>query len=241
MNKLLIVMLTIFISCSQQTKQKNKAIVKYSSTFIHDEPCDNYTITKATTVDFTYANARYRNLILNDTLVYGKQNGIIKLPLKNKQQVVFTDTLQGTDDTNVREYKYEGQYKNVGYYFVSGLFWEFVEGNLVNKSTGAKTAIWTEPIISPNGKRIASLPMPYGLEGTPNGFQIWQVIGDANTTSNSSLKKCIEFDQAIWTPIDLAWETDNSFILKVVDIDKYLTNEGVPNTKDAYCLRVKLR
>lgn len=112
---------------------------------------------------------------------------------------------------------------------------------MINRSTGEKTAIWTNPILSPTGKRIASLPMPYGLEGTPNGFQIWQVFGDANTSTNSSLKKCIELDQAIWTPIDLVWESDNSFILKVVNIDKYLTNEGEPNTKDAYCLRVVLK
>lgn len=122
MNKHFWIIFLCIVSCTEKAKIKPSNSKKDSITIVQINRCDNYSITKATALDFVNAHVKSHDAILKDTLLYRKQNGIIQLPLNNKQLATFTDTLLGTDDTNVREYKYEGQYKNIGYYFVSGLF-----------------------------------------------------------------------------------------------------------------------
>src|SRR5690606_35583514 len=128
---------------------------------------------------------------------------------------------------------YQGQFKKIGFYIVRGSFWEHSEFYLMDKRTGRQTTIWSSPTISPTDKFIANLSMPYGLEGVPNGVQVWRIDKlYKNQVGPISLSKHLELDHQIWAPDDIFWETDNSIILKVAAVDKYMNQSGQPNEND---------
>jgi hypothetical protein len=129
-----------------------------------------------------------------------------------------------------------GQYKNLGFFLVEGLFYERYECYLIDKKTGRKTTIWNKPKLSPSSKYFANLSVPYGYAGDPNGIQIWKI----EESYRIDLSKYLELDQQIWCPIDFVWETDNSLLLKVVPIDKFWESNDEVNETDYYYLRINL-
>lgn len=83
--------------------------------------------------------------------------------------------------------------------------------------------------------------MNYGLEGVPNGIQIWRIdINEKNQVEPITIVKHIEIDQESWVPYDFVWETDNSIILKVVTVEIFLNASGQPKDNDFYFLRLNL-
>ena len=155
----------------------------------------------------------------------------------DKGNVIFKDTLtEKIEAQDVREYKYIGQFKKIGFYVASGSFWEHYECYLISKRTGMKTTIWNNPTLSPSDNFIANLSLPYGLEGLPNGIQIWRV----NQKNNAKIEKYIELDQQIWAPIEMFWETEKAIILRVADTKKLDNENGVRKETDFYYLRLKI-
>lgn len=197
-----------------------------------------FSITNASTEDFAEAKRKYKDKTFCDTATLKKKNGIIKLPVDQKWRpfVIFTDTLLNTDEGKIRKYQYLGQFDNIGFYIVDGNFYEHYECYLIDKRTGNKTTTWNRPFLSPTSRYFANLSMPYGLEGVPNGIQIWKV----ETSNQNYLSKYLELDQQIWVPDDFVWESDNSLLLRVVSVDKFWNKNGQVNDKDYYYLRLKL-
>lgn len=191
-------------------------------------------ITQATQNDFDIARNNYTDDLLYDT-IHSKQNGTIKLRISNpnKQFIAFTDT-KGEEER--QEYRYIGQFKTIGYYLIAGLFWEQEEYYLINKTSGEKTTIWNKPKLSPTTKYIANLSPAFGLEGTPNGLQIWRVEND-----KQNIKKITEIDQSIWAPYSFYWETETSLILNSNPTDKYYTQEGNLNTVNSSFIRIHIK
>ncbi len=229
----LIICLTILLSACGQKKAtiENKTIILVDS-------LETFSITKATEQDFTEGKNSYKDKLIQDTLNVRKVGGVTEVFLNKPNypsSVIFKDTLVNIGDTEEREYHYLGHFPNLENYLVSGAFWEHYECYLINKETGSKTTIWSRPFLSPNSKYFANLSLPYGLEGLPNGIQIWKIEGQ------SHLSKYLELDQQIWVPDDFIWETDNSLILRVIDVEKYLNFTGQPNKKDFYYLRLRLK
>ena len=197
-----------------------------------------FSITKTTIENFTKAKKIYKDKFIQDTLNIKKVNGVTEVPLHRPHyppSVNFKDTLVGIGETEEREYHYLGHFPDLDNYLVSGTFWEHYECYLIDKETGSKTTTWSRPYLSPTSKYFANLSLPYGLEGLPNGIQIW------NIENQNYLSKYFELDQQIWVPDDFVWETDNSLILKVATVDKYLNENGQPNEKDFYYLRLQLK
>jgi hypothetical protein len=147
--------------------------------------------------------------------------------------VIFKDTLVDVGETEEELFQYLGYFPDLEYYLVSGSFWEHSECYLINKETGRKTTTWNRPNPSPTSKYFANISIPYGLEGVENGIQIWKV-----ETNQNYLSKYLELDQQIWVPLDFVWENDNSIILKVTPVSKYLTENGQPNYTDFYYLKL---
>ena len=84
--------------------------------------------------------------------------------------------------------------------------------------------------------------MAYGLEGVPNGLQIWNIERQENNQIEPvTIQKYLELDQLIWVPDDFVWETDNSLILKVASVEKYINESGQQHNGDFYYLRLKLK
>ncbi|MES2560484.1 MAG: hypothetical protein V4590_12125 [Bacteroidota bacterium] len=243
MKQQLLCMLTILLAaCGQQSQSGGSASPEHKANV--NDSLQAFSITTATADNFLKAKKTYTDQTLYDTATYKKVNGAIRLPVDEKWRpfVLFTDTLLHTDNSNIREYYYVGQFDKIGFYIVGGSFWEHSEYYLIDKRTGKQTITWSSPTISPNGKFIANLSMMYGLEGVPNGIQVWRVDRQENNQLEPvSLSKYVEIDQQIWAPDDFVWETDHSVVLRVAGVDKYMNEDGQPAETDFYYLRLKLQ
>ena len=202
-----------------------------------------FLIEQATNEDFQKAKNQFQDSFLQDTQHIRKVDGAIRLKTKRgwNPYVVFTDTLLDTDDDEIREYKYLGQYKELDKYLVSGSFWEHFECYAVDKETAQMTTFWNCPIISPDKKMLANLSMAYGLEGVPNGIQVWKVAHEyQNQQGPFVISKFIEIDQQVWAPNDFVWETPSSIILQVFSIETFWEKQGEPTEDDFQYLRLTL-
>ncbi len=237
MTRQIIICLTILLSaCGQKNVTKDNGLVDSEQLTLTDST-QNFSISKATIEDYTKAKNNYKDKFIEDTLNIIKVNGVTEIPLNRPHYppfVIFKDTLVGIGETEEREYQYLGHFPDLDNYLVSGTFWEHYECYLIDKETGDITTTWNRPFLSPNSKYFANLSMAYGLEGVPNGIQIWKV------GSQNNLSKYLELDQQVWVAEEFFWETDNSLILKVAIIEKYLNESGQPNEEDFYYLRLQL-
>lgn len=120
---------------------------------------------------------------------------------------------------------------------VSGTFWEHYEIYLINKKTGENTLLWNNPTLSPSNQFIANLSLPFGLEGTPTGIQIWR-INKIKNTPYISISKHLEIKSIDWAPTDFVWQSDKIILLKVAKVDAFLNNNGIPHKNDYYYLKL---
>ncbi|GAB1447168.1 hypothetical protein MASR2M44_01590 [Bacteroidota bacterium] len=226
----------------QQNSQPSKSVPLENKELANDT-AHSYTITRASLEDFTRAQKSFIDAIQYDTLNYQKVKGEIKLPLSGKSSefVRFTDSLVGTDNAAMREFHYQGQLSKIGHYLVLGSFWEHAEFYLINKQNGKSITLWGAPALSPNRKFVANSSALYGLEGEPNGIQIWRIDNSKSESGEAlSIQKHLEIDQQMWAPDDFYWESDQSLIVKVAPVESYLNESGQPNEKDFYYLRLLL-
>jgi len=201
-----------------------------------------FSITKSSLKDHVKAVKTYKDQLIQDTIMFKKENGILELPLIQPHyppSVIFTDTLvEDGEAFEGREYNYLGQYKKIGFFLVEGHFYEHYECYLIDKRTGRETIIWDKPKLSPSSKYFANISRLHIFEGVPSGIQIWK-IDIIDVSYKVELSKYLELDQRIWFPIDFVWETDNSLILKVVSFNKFWELEKLAN-EDYYYLRINL-
>lgn len=239
---LIFVVTITLLSCKKDSQTSEKAQHIDTVSNASQKPIENskqFEFTVATEQDFIEAKAKFKDKLTQDTINFPKINGEIKLPIEGKKptQLSFRDTLLNTDDENIREYKYEGQFKQIDHYVVSGTFWEHYEIYLINKNTGEYTLLWNNPALSPSNQFIANLSLPFGLEGTPIGIQIWR-INKTNNTSNFSISKHLEINPIDWAPTDFVWESDKVILLKVAKVDTFLNSNGIPHKNDYYYLKL---
>jgi hypothetical protein len=248
MNKLILLYISLSIySCKYSTssnQEKNKQNRSKVTEKLYD--LDTTSIT-----EFNFAKNHYIDDINYDTLNIKKVNGTINLPL-DKKNVSFTsfsdssfsDSLSNSYEIEIEKYNYVGKFDEIGLYIVEGLFWEHFEYYLIDKKSGKKTTLWNKPIISPEENFIANLSMPYGLEGIPNGIQIWKInYKSKNKKKLSKISKIIEIDQQKWVPINIFWKSDSSLILKVISVENFLETNGdieKINSNDYYYLRLNI-
>lgn len=235
--KILIILTFLLAACGQNSQSVDSSSTESKAT--SSDSLQTFSITNATAYDFNKAKKLFIDKTLYDTTIFKNVNGKIKLPIAEKWRpfVTFTDTLLNTDESEVKQYYYVGQFEKIGFYIVGGSFWEHSEYYLIDKRTGRQTITWSSPTISPTDKFIANASMTYGLEGVPNGIQIWRIERNQNNQLEPvSLSKHLELDQQIWAPDDFVWETDNSIILKVAAVDNYMNETGQPKPNDFYYL-----
>lgn len=238
MKQLIIILFFFFAACRQDSHLLDNTLSESNT-----DSLLIFSITRATVDDFNNAKKIFVDKTLYDTITFKKVNGEIKLPVDEKWKpfVVFKDTLLNTEELGVRQYYYVGQFEKIGFYIVGGSFWEHSEYYLIDKRTGRQIITWSSPAISPTDKFIANLSMGYGLEGQPNGIQIWRIDKQENNQAEPfSLSKYLELNQQIWAPDDFVWEADNSIILKVAAVEKYMNENGQPSPTDFYYLRIKI-
>lgn len=258
-NQIFLFLLIINFSCSTQPAPSenqpindlvnadsisNKAEKPTNLQSIPDEFTSTFNLTNAGKADFEKAKKEYKDSLIPDTLTIKKDHGQLRLKINQKWKpyIIFKDTLIGTDNDEIREFKYLGQYKELNHYLVEGRFWEHYESYLIDKESGKITTTWTRPYISPGKKYFANLSMAYGLEGPPNGIQVWTINhNNKNQLEPISINKFIEIDQQIWAPFDFYWESDNALIIKTISVKKFWELNGEPKESDFSYLRLSLK
>ena len=236
--KTLFILALLISACGQVSQTVDNT--SFDNNGLISDSLQTFSITRATVEDFTKAKGLYKDKLIEDTLNIKKKNGIIEIPLNQPHyppSIIFKDTLIGIEETEESQYYYLGHFLDLELYLVSGTFWEHYECYLINKESGSKTTTWSMPYLSPTSKYFANLSLPYGLEGVPNGIQIWRI----EPNSRGNLSKYLELDQQIWAPDDFVWETDNSIIIKVIAIENYYNETDQPNENDFYYLRIKIK
>ncbi|RDC65418.1 hypothetical protein [Adhaeribacter pallidiroseus] len=151
---------------------------------------------------------------------------------------MFRDTLLNTDDPAIRAYRYLGQHAKINQYLVAGRFYEAYETYLVDKTTGAITTTWTEPIVSPDQKYLANSSFATALDEAPNGIQIWEV---ANTEKSPAIKKFLEIVHQDWKPLELHWESSTAILIKTLPMDKYKLLQAEPKEEDFSYWRLRIK
>ncbi len=170
-----------------------------------------------------------RPLQANDTPKTSEREiNALKTDTLNQWTVLQEDTLRIETETgkvefistpNLEEessdFSYKGFNEDNLFHAICGLYWEKYECYLVDHKTSEIDTIWTEPIFSPSNQVLVSKSMDYGLEGIPNGFQIWHL------NQNRNWIKTMEIDQQKWVPIKLNWISNDSVLVKTVTIEHY--------------------
>ena len=236
MNKFKILILTFWaVGCGQKTKtiDNGSSVEVEEKPIIKTDSSQKFSLTTATFVDFEKAKSSYFPKMLIDTSIFKKTNGRIYLPTENGN-VIFKDITQDSIDDLNEEYNYVGQFDKIGFYVVKRDFYEGTNYSLVDRHTGEQTEIWNYPLLSPSSNLIANLSMP-SCEEQSRGIQIWKI----NKHKNKKLQKYIELEQYKWFPDAMFWETENTIILKVSNIDKCVT---IDNLKEIgyYYLRMRI-
>ncbi|WP_191185162.1 hypothetical protein [Pontibacter aquaedesilientis] len=208
-------------------------------TELKEKAAFHYLIENATKADFDKAKKASSDELTPDTVNSRKKNGVIEVLTNGKWKslTAFKDTLNSpeSDDDEIREYKYVGQIKSINKLLVEGYFWEHYECYLVDKSTGKIDTTWTRPYISPDKKMLASLSMPYGLEGPPLGIQILRI-----ENNGQNLTKFLEINQQKWSPYDFYWESPSSLIIQILPVERVLEINGIPKEEDYSYIRLKI-
>ena len=148
---------------------------------------------------------------------FEQEGSDFQLPVSD-EMVVFNDTLMGTDDPRQKDYKFLGGIVSINKYVVEGVYWEYSECLIIDKETGKMDTIWSTPFLSPNSKYIASKSLPYGLEGLPNGIQVFRI-------EKSEIQKFIEIDQQEWVPKEVAWSNQNTLVFSYIKVEEFWSQQ----------------
>ncbi|MFP9099137.1 hypothetical protein ACLI09_08790 [Flavobacterium sp. RHBU_24] len=227
---------TLSFSCKKDVEEIKEPAIANATSQLTEGSTALFTPLPATKQDFLNAKNVFTDDL--DTTAIPKLNGKITLPLKGtRPAVIFKDSISEEDETAVIEYHYLGRNNNPALYQVEGSFWEWNECYLVNQYTGRKDTLWTIPVFSPDKSRIVNLSEGYGMEGNPNGYQLWQISG---TKDSTTIRKTKEVNQDEWIPAGIYWENNHTLIFKAVTVTKFMARNGEPKEADFYYFRVKV-
>lgn len=147
-----------------------------------------------------------------DSIPIERRDSSLILPLENGEH---TFTSFDIDYPGGVRFEFHGINQHNDFYIVEGHYWEWYEFYLVNRTSGSIDTIWTDPIFSPNNQLLISKSTDFGLEGHPNGYQIWQL------NSKKRWTKIYEIDQQDWIPLDFRWISNDTFVIQKAAIGDY--------------------
>lgn len=159
-------------------------------------------------------------LIVRDTLVHRKKEGVLTLPTAQKN-CIFKDSPPEAEESRA-VYEYVGHIPSLAQYIVSGSYYESTDYTLVDMHTGEKTVLMVDfPCFSPDGKHIISLyTNPY--EGCED-VELYRITGQ-------KIERVASFSFVHWMAgaeaEDIFFARDNSLYLPVFYNQTFWTEEG---------------
>jgi len=203
-------------------------------------PAKLYTVTNARKADFLAAQqAHPAPAISPDKTGFQQKGTALSLRLTTGQQVVFKSKPVLTFEEDGEELTYAGKLPTLKKYVLHASYYESSAYFLVDQTTGRVDTLRDAPIPNPGNTRLAATFHGYPYEGVPNGVDIY-------TIHNGRLRKELKIEQQKWLPYNLAWTSDNAFILQclpIAEADK-INNQTELNralAAKAFYLRVSRR
>ena len=128
-------------------------------TFVDEK--EGTTLSKYFTIDLIsyeeYQKAKKNGYfpLVKDTLAIKKKEGILTLPCSDT--VVKLKDVEMTPQDDLEYYEYLGEMQPIHQYLIAGYYYEAGDKFLIDKRTGHKTEIESQPYLSPDGKYIITL------------------------------------------------------------------------------------
>ena len=217
-----LILTSLYASCQVSTKEDEKVGIP-DSLKVEIESNAYYIIKEASKNDFENALRKFVTHFVSDSLNFIKKDSILTLPILNRNNVTFKDTLNWeNEEIDSRLYRYIGNYPGINFYLVECKYYENYSCYLINKITGEITDIEGIPKISPKQDYLINIIEMGGMADIPIGFQIWKRNLHSNTwnlVDRSNNLAWLTDDETIktsWYPVDFIWESDKVAILKVI-------------------------
>ncbi|WP_247237181.1 hypothetical protein [Telluribacter sp. SYSU D00476] len=201
---------------------------------------DLYTVEAATEEEFSKASTSPSVGFSMEPGDAQKVNSTIRLKINGEWRSIedFRDTLLNTTAPERKEYRYLGQNRELNKYLVAEMGNDTYQTYLVDKTTGALTATWSEPVPSPDGKYLASISSPATAASAPNGIQVWRVTKQGDSTT---IDKYFQVDSPDWKPFELYWASPQTVLLRVVPMEMYKSLQGKPKQEDFSYVRLTIK
>lgn len=173
------------------------------------------------------------NFLKADTTSFNKKNGIITLPTESKS-IKITD--KPGDGDYREEYKYMGQVEFLNQYLIEGSYYESLDFNFFDKTSGKKMQTFIEyPYISADKKSIICI---YG-----NAYESTSDL-EFYSINNQEIKLIMKASFSKWFPTaakfsDIFWSSDGNFYMQVIHIKAMWGERPEDQAKPQY-IRIKL-
>lgn len=196
-----LIILIGFVFCSNNTEEKPAL-----------QESKLYSINPILKSTFDKVKNDFNPILINNIDL--KEGEKIKIRLENDSVQIFSDTLTNTDNPVQRVYRYMGKYQEINKHLVEASYWENFYYLLIDGHDGLIDTLWSKPYFSENNSFIIARSLTFGVEGSPNGLQIWKLF-------NNELIKIIEINQQEWIPQDIVWESEKSLLFSFKKVEDY--------------------
>jgi len=122
---------------------------------------------------------------------------------KSKQVPIVNNN---SDTDEYAQYTYMGYMEDVDQFLILGSFYEWNNYVLVDGQTGDQTLLCGRPVVSPNGKHIASGNTDLVAQFADNGVQLF--------TGSHKPKVIGERQLQAWGPEEMRWSDDSTLFVK---------------------------
>jgi hypothetical protein len=159
------------------------------STFQLDARCPGETNT------FECARVIERSILAHDTVHARRSGDSLVLALANKRVRVLADSGEEAESVH---FSYRGYLPTLGVHVVHEQYYEGSAFNLVSTRTGRSQFVPEEPVLSPDGRRLASAISAAGEDYALNKLLVLRGAGDTLVLELDLEPKTFGFDRPRW-------------------------------------------
>lgn len=187
---------------------------------------DYFSLSEISRSDFESGKKNATTFLVRDTSKIKKKKGVILLTCKNTIRK-FVDYIPKTTDydESIQTFEYLGQIPFLNAYLILGIYWEWYEYKLIDKTTGKEIATFNElPYISPDKKHILCISSnPYDMTADLSYYSI----------TGMKIKSIASMRFTNWMPADysayLYWGQDGAFYVGINSIANFWDKTGDTN------------
>lgn len=129
-----------------------------------------------------------------------RQGKSLQIKLKNGKSLTFTDDASAEEHAEL--YYFRGYLREIGFFLLYRVGWEFANYLLIDEQTGARVTIDENPVFSPSGERFVTACLDLEAGFVPNGLKIYRVAKGKVTLEWS-------VSPSDWGPSDPRWKGEH--------------------------------